>query len=271
MTTLPARPTITASPAPTVRIDQVEAPVLSVVVVAFGTGRALIETLASIARATADSGLDVEVIVVSNRHPDLGRRSAVEVDLFTEGIRSVEADHNFGFGGGCELGAMFARAELLAFVNPDVTVDTGVLESLIDAVRASDTPTLAAPVLVDPDGSVQEAGQRLLPSGNTVAITERPAAGAVVDVDYASAACWVISRLDWERVGGFDPAYHPAYFEDVDLALRFRRAGGRCVVVGDAAIVHFRGGGTPDVAPPATAQRDVLMSRWPEIAWRQPV
>lgn len=239
---------------------------MSIVVVAYGTGRLLIDSLASVA-ATTD-GVDVEVVVVSNPHPRLGQRSGTELRLFTAGVRLIEPDRNLGFGGGCEYGALVARGEVLAFVNPDVIAQPRWLEPLVGVVRDEDGPVIAAPVMLEADGRVQEAGQSIAADGTTRAITGRPAPGSVVEVDYASAACWVMRRDEHEALGGFDPAYHPAYFEDVDLAWRCRERGGRCVVVGSSTVVHDRGRGTPDRAAPADAQLAVFRRRWPEVAWR---
>jgi len=256
----------TASAAPVAAFQAADAPLVSIVIVAYGTGPILAQTLASVATNTSDD-LAVEVIVVSNPHPELGQHSLVELRLSTRGVRVLTPETNLGFGGGCELGALHARGEFLAFVNPDVDVPPRWLEPLTEAAASDESPIIAAPVLLNADGTVQEAGQLLSSTGVTSPLTAVPA--EVSEVDYASAACWVMTAETHARLGGFDPAFHPAYFEDVDLALRARSMGGRCVVVPTVQIVHHRGGGTPEAAEPANAQRDVLLARWPEIAWKQ--
>lgn len=263
----------TASPAAHASFEPpADVPEVSIVVVAYGTGPILLETLASIAAATrAEPDPSVEVIVVSNPHPIRGQRALVDLRLATRGVRVVIAPRNAGFGGGCELGALAAQGEVLAFVNPDVDVPTGWLRPLVTAARSGPgTPHIAAPVLVDADGRVQEVGQRLYRTGATAPNLQPAAGDEPVAVDYASAACWVMTRDSHERLGGFDAAYHPAYFEDVDLAMRARRAGGGCLVVPTVRVVHHRGEGTPDAAAPASAQRDRLLHRWPAVRWQQP-
>ena len=64
------------------------------------------------------------------------------------------------------------------------------------------------------------------------------------DVDYASAACWLVRRDDHVAIGGFDRHYHPAYFEDADYALRMEARGKRTRLVADVPLVHRRGQGT---------------------------
>lgn len=256
---------VTASPAPIASFTVVDEPEVSVVTVTYGTGRVVIDLLRSLAEANIEP--TTEVIVVDQPHPELGARTLTDLRLFTAGVTVVRPPDNLGFGGGCEAGIMTARAPTLALVNPDAEVPAGWLRPLVD-VLADSGVAIAAPVLIDPDGSVQEAGQRLDATWATSPIRRAPE--DVHEVDYASAACWVLHRSTHERLGGFDPIYHPAYFEDVDVALRARAAGMRTVVVPEVRVLHHGGAGVPGEAAPASEQRAILRARWPEVAWTQP-
>lgn len=260
-------PTTTQSPAPEARFEHVSEVDVSIIVVTYGTDRIIVDTLTSIGAAAG--ALSIEVIVVDNPHPEIGDRTATDLSLFTSGVRVVRPEINLGFGGGCEMGALHARGRFLAFVNPDVVVPAGWLEPLVDLL-GDPTVAIAAPVLANPDGSIQEAGQRLGRNGQTSPIRSVPPehADRPFPVDYASAACWVMSADVHEALGGFDPQYHPAYFEDVDVALRARSAGLRSMVHPGIRVAHVGGGGTPGVAEPASRQRDLLLETWPEIRWR---
>ena len=180
----------------------------------------------------------------------------------------VEADENLGFSGGNNLGAQHASGEFLCFLNPDVIVGPGWLEPLIAAL---DDPVvgIAAPVLVDPDGTLQEAGQLVYDDGCTAAV-----GGPEVmpgdwsnafsrDVDYASAACWVVRREEFLALGGFDERYRPAYFEDVDYAMRVEQAGRRTRLVVDVPVVHeHASGGSGEAVAIAERSRDTFRSTW---------
>jgi GT2 family glycosyltransferase len=50
-----------------------------------------------------------------------------------------------------------------------------------------------------------------------------PAAGTAVE--QPAAAALALRREAFARIGGFDAGFHPAWFEDVDLARRLRQAG----------------------------------------------
>jgi GT2 family glycosyltransferase len=259
----------TASPAPLVEVPPAGEPRVSFVLVTYGTGPIVTDAIGSIV-ATTD-GMPIEVIVVDNPHPRAVDRSFSELALSTRGVRVLRAATNLGFGGGCNAGAALARAPVLALINPDVTVSVGWIAPLLDVIEGDDTATIVAPVLLDEDGSVQECGQLLYADGTTRPRRQRPPGSAPFEVDHASAACWLLRTEAFRRLGGFDEDFHPAYFEDVDFILRARRDGGRCVVHPGVAVTHASGKGTPDTPPPAHPQRELLISKWPELATTAPI
>jgi GT2 family glycosyltransferase len=262
------RRTVTRSPAPLAAVPATGAPTVSFITVAYGTGPLLVESIASLVASLDDTSVEYEYLVVDNAHPTAGHRVRHELLLSTAGVTIVSPGTNLGFGGGCELGALHARGDVLAFVNPDLIFVRGWLEPLLAAL--ADHP-IVVPVLLDPDGTVQEAGQVLRSDGSTRALTEPPDVPGRGQAHYASAACWLMRRDAHERCGGFDPAFHPAYYEDVDLMLRASRLGLHWALVPASRIVHHRGAGTADRGVPDTRrQRATLLAHHPEIAWSHP-
>jgi len=61
------------------------------------------------------------------------------------------------------------------------------------------------------------------------------------DVDQPAAACLMVRRAVLESLGGFDEAFYPAWFEDVDLCKRMRDAGGRIAYEPHARFLHSGG------------------------------
>jgi GT2 family glycosyltransferase len=249
----------TAARRPTVSLHPAEQPDVSVVTVTYGTGPIVVDCLAALADTLADTAS--EVIVVD--HPvaaDRGLATSARLRLLTSGVRLIEGDANYGFGGGNDVGIAHALAPIIVLLNPDVVVQPGWLEPLVAALDAP-AVGIAAPVLLNPDGSVQEAGQTLDDQAITRPITSRPDE-PLSEVMFASAACWVLSREDYLRAGGFDAAYHPAYFEDVDLALRMSRLGLRTVVARDSTVVHHHGSSTRRRTHQALQQQAIFRHRW---------
>jgi O-antigen biosynthesis protein len=256
---------VTASPAPIVSVEATAAPQVSFVIVTFGTGAIIGDCLGALVCSMDLEGFTAEVIVVDNLHPVLGHRTADRLAVMSAGVRLLRPPSNLGFGGGCELGAAHARAEVLCFMNPDVLVPPRWISPLLD--RLDRRPrTVVAPTLSNADGTIQEAGVHLDARGFTAPSTQLDDSRRV---DYASAACWLVRREFHQEVGGFDARFHPAYYEDVDYALRTRRLGGDVVVDPDTRVVHLSGAST-DAAPTSTdRQRTEFVDAWRGWLWRQ--
>jgi len=258
---------------------RVDAPAVSAVVVVHGDAvvrsGTLLRTLAAMKRHHRRGVLPTEVIVVV--HPDLsGATASAWLRATTCGVHIVEPGRNLGFGGGCDAGIARARAEVIALVNPDLEVTEGWLEPLVAAL---DDPrvAIAAPPMLNPDGSIQEAGQMIFSDGGTEPIGgsrlwngDREAIWFDRDVDYASAACWVLRRATYDRLGGFDPAYSPAYFEDADLAMRAAQQGLVTRLVVARPVVHHHDDPTPAARALAQASRRVFERRWKRELTLQP-
>ncbi len=261
---------VTASPRPRVSLPHHAEPSVSFVTVTFGTGPVIVDSLRSLVDSLDEPGIPYEYVVVDNAHPDAGDVAVNGLLLATVGVRVVRSHANLGFGGGCDTGVRSSTGEVLAFVNPDVLFRPGWIEPLLEGI-ADPNVSIAAPVLLDADGTVQESGRRLWSDGSTSPILDAPAPGEVVTPDYASAACWLIRRAEYDRIGGFDPAFFPAYYEDVDMCLRAASRGGSTIVVGDAQVVHLGGASTADGRiPDTTPQRRLLLDRWPDLGRTHP-
>lgn len=260
---------ITASPAPLADVPLSSgSPEVSIVIVTFGTGPVVVDCLSAVAEALRNSRRTADVVVVDQPHPTRPGRTRRALLTATRGVRLVTPAHNLGFGGGCELGALVGRGDVLCFLNPDTEVPDGFLDPLVDAAEASDVPVIVSPVFVDPDGTIQEVFQRLDTDGRGHVVRDLDESTDVIEGDYASAATWVVRREHHERAGGFDPAYFPAYYDDVDLAMRMRAIGGRTVTHQGVRVVHHLHGGTPDRPTTFEPQRQIFLRTWPEVAER---
>jgi len=59
-------------------------------------------------------------------------------------------------------------------------------------------------------------------------------------VDYGGGEALLVRRELFVELGGFDPAYDPAYSEDVDLCLRLRSAGWTVLYEPSAVVFHHK-------------------------------
>src|ERR1035437_5400423 len=95
-----------------------------------------------------------EVVVIANGTPE----SALATLPSQESLVVVISSVNLGFGGGGCGGARFARGRYLVFLNDGTVVEPDWLRALIEVVE--DAPRIGAvgSQLLDPDGTLQEAG-----------------------------------------------------------------------------------------------------------------
>ena len=210
----------------TVRFPACDVPRASIVIVAWKQLDMLLTCLRSLAETlTGDVGF--EVIVVSN---DASQAIKDALRSRTEGVRLIESQVNLGFGGACNLGVSAARGEFVVLLNDDAVVAPGWLEFLLQTADANPRAGAVGSLILFPDGRIQEAGSVIWADGSTRPVGRHDPGDSlrwmfVRKVDYVSACSLMVRRRAWDDVGGFDPEYHPAYYEDVDLCLALRAKG----------------------------------------------
>jgi GT2 family glycosyltransferase/glycosyltransferase involved in cell wall biosynthesis len=229
------------------------------------------------ALAACGDATPFEVIVVDDGSTDETRSRLESLD----GLRYHRNTENLGFIGACNAGAQLARGEHLVFLNNDTAVQPGWLDALLATFRDHADVGLAGAKLVYPDGRLQEAGGIVFSdaSGWNYGRFEDPADprfNFVREVDYCSGAAIAVPRALFERFGGFDPLYAPAYYEDTDLAMKVRAAGLRVLYQPASVVVHFEGvtSGT-DTAGSGTKRFQVVnqqkfLARWREALAAHP-
>lgn len=236
---------------PDVTTTSRERPIVSVIIVTWRLGSSIRETLVSIADSVRPPAF--EIIVVSNGAGDASRAAIADssVDVV------VDLEVNTGYGYACNAGAAAASpdAEYLLFFNDDAIAAPDMIRNLVEsAERSLDGRRVGAvaAVLLNEDGTIQEAGSRVLGDAGTVqfgagaTIADAEAQGLLRrrEIDYGSGAALLIRRDAFTRLGGYDPRYTPAYFEDVDLAFRLRSDGCPTILEPTARAVHRAGAST---------------------------
>ncbi len=203
----------------------------------------LAECLAALRQHTTPSRIAI-VVVLNGATPEVR-----DVARAAHGTRVIESAVNRGFAGGCQLGARHCDAPVLAFLNDDVRVGPGWLEPLLETLRDRPRAGAVAPRVLATDGTVQEIGSVIWRDGTTRPFGRGLPASSMAwrwrrRVDYASACALLVRREAWDRVGGFDEGYHPAYYEDVDFCLALDAAGYEVWVDPRADVVHAESAST---------------------------
>ncbi len=221
---------------------------VSVIILNYNHADTTLECLDALERA--QSPLIREIIVVDNgSRPDqvaILRRLPARKDLTL-----VEVGVNRFFSEGNNIGVDFAHGDYIVFLNNDAFVEPGWVEALADSMRNDPAVAAVGPMFLYPDGRVQEVGSLALPTGDVVQVGKGSVWGpdhfdTPCTVDFCSAACLMMRRSDFLKVGGFGFEWEPAYYEDVDLCLKLWSQCGKVMVNPAARVVHIESKTTSD-------------------------
>ncbi|HEY1033931.1 MAG TPA: glycosyltransferase [Pseudoxanthomonas sp.] len=250
-----------------------ETPLASIVIPVHG---AFAHTLACLrAIAAHPPHAPFEVVVVDDASPD----DSLEKLRAIVGLHVHARPVNGGFIAACNDGAALARGKYLVFLNNDTVPQPGWLDALLATFETVAGTGLVGAKLVYPDGRLQEAGGVVFADGSGWNYGRRDDPdgcryGYLRDADYLSGAAIAIPRALFQRLGGFDTRYAPAYYEDTDLAFAVRAAGLRTLYQPAATVVHDEGttSGTDLATGPKAAQvlnQKVFADKWREALQRQ--
>jgi GT2 family glycosyltransferase len=208
-------------------------------------------------------GMDLEIIVVDNASTD-GTVQALQSSPATV----IANDTNVGYGRASNMGLRAAAGRYLLVLNPDTVLQGGSLASLIDFVTSHPRAGIVAPRLLNPDGSIQPAAfrfptllmaaidlfplPRLIPgrirswlysSSLNGRYGEERSSTTPFRIDHPLGACLLLRCEAYQQCGGFDERIF-MYSEEIDLAIRYARAGWECWQVPASRVVHFGGHST---------------------------
>ncbi len=211
--------------------------------------------LAAVQRQNADT-----VLVVDNGSQDASR---AVVQRGFPWARLIANGRNLGFGGGMNVGlrALMSDHDVVVLLNQDTQVDAGWLDALTAPL---DDPAIGAVgcKIHYPDGqTLQHAGGVIDPGRLTawhIGHGERDAGqhDTPRDCAYLTGAALALRTTLLRGIGLFDEGYAPAYYEDVDLCWRMRRAGALLRYEPRATLRHAESRSTRDVI-----RRAALMHR----------
>ncbi|OIQ71877.1 N-acetylglucosaminyl-diphospho-decaprenol L-rhamnosyltransferase [mine drainage metagenome] len=176
-----------------------------------------------------------QVVIVDNSTTQAAETAAL---ADRHGARLIANAKNLGFGVACNQGAAVADTEFLLFLNPDATLAPDTLIELVAAAERFPRASAMNPRIAEADGSASFKRHSHL-----MRRAERMARGwptSDTEVTVLSGAALFVRRVDFEAVGGFDPAIF-LYHEDDDLSRRLRAERGPIMFVRGALVTHIGG------------------------------
>lgn len=199
----------------------------------------------------------------------------VQICRYLRGARLIRFDENVNFVHACNAALAEARGEAVLYMNNDIRLGPRAVERAFRRLVSARDIGAVGGMVVRSHGLLQEAGCIIWRDGFTDGYLRDasplvPEAGFVRDVDFCSGVFLMVRRDPVRSLGGFDPAFSPAYFEETDLCVRMRQAGWRVVYDPAIRIEHLEYGsaeGAHDAAARMAVNQRIFAAR--HAAWLQ--
>ena len=226
---------------------------LTVVVVSYNCRALLRDCLQSLERQTISAS--VRVVVVDNNSSD-GTHEMM-IDEFPW-VTFIPNRDNVGFGRASNAGLRFAPSGDVLMLNPDTVLPPDGLARAVEALHARPDVGILGVRLVQPNGEVDHASRRQIPTPATslaymlrlgrlvrgrkaAAYTDLEAFDSEGVTGAVNGAFMLIREDVVRRIGGFDEDFW-MYGEDLDLCLRTTQAGWDVYYWPGVDVLHVKGG-----------------------------
>jgi len=223
-----------------IHFDKTRSPKVSIIIPVFNQWDYTYNCLNSIYENT--KGIEYEIIIAD----DVSTDETKDIKEYIKNITVVRNKENMRFLLNCNTAAKEAKGEYVLFLNNDTYVHQNWLQKLLSIFENFENVGATGAKLIYEDGRLQEAGGIIWDDASgwnygRLGDPQQPEFNYVKEVDYISGACLMIPRKLWKELGGFDPTFVPAYYEDTDICFQIRKAGYRVMLQPHSVVTHFEG------------------------------
>lgn len=182
---------------------------------------------------------DFEMIIVDNGSDEKTIQCLRSIETISN-LKVLKNDSNLGFAHANNIGARYASAPILIFLNSDTIVPIGAIGALCDKLEKKPDWGAVGPVtnsvgneqLLKCEG--KKAEEILIESENWIKNSKH----SHFQTTQLSFFCVALPKATWDCVGCLDKTFGLGYYEDVDYCIRMSSAGKTMHVVEDIFIYH---------------------------------
>jgi GT2 family glycosyltransferase len=139
-----------------------------------------------------------------------------------------------------------ARGKYILLLNNDMMVFENYLNELLKVIENHQDIGIVGAKNIGLDNLIQECGCNIKQDGEVEFIAQNQEIDFLddkeyIDCDYCSGCSILFKKETWDKAGGFDKNYAPAYFEDSDFAFNVKyNLGLKSVCVPKSKIYHYK-------------------------------
>ena len=183
-----------------------------------------------------------KLVLVNNRSEQAATKQFLAQARNNPRVEVVDFDEPFNFSRLHNQVVARIPNELLLFLNNDMEIiQPDWLEAMLEHIHRDRVAAVGCR-LVRPDGSLQHAGMSFQPTILSCVCNMEKDDGFYTrvqrDISGVTAACMLIRKSVFLKVGGFDEIHFPIGFGDADLCLKIVQAGYKIIYTPFARLVH---------------------------------
>lgn len=151
----------------------------------------------------------------------------------------VKNKNNLRFGRSCNCGVSVARGEIVILLNNDVNPHSDFLSSVLPHFTDEKVFAVGFGEINSVDGKIVSGGRGVSKFERGLVTHWRPKDQKTSSAIWLSGGSMAINKSIWNKLGGFDELFRPAYEEDRDLCWQALKAGYKIIFEPKAIVEHF--------------------------------
>ncbi|MCH2342999.1 MAG: glycosyltransferase [Pseudomonadales bacterium] len=249
----------------TLKFPTLDHPALTVVLVFYNQAQLSLLCLRSLLEF---ADVSFRLIIVDNNSSDETPKLLEHI----ENAHIIRNQENFGFVRAVNQAAEQVKTEYLLLLNNDAVIEEATLSTAINTLKSDSSIGAVGAKIKLLDGSLQEAGSIIWNDGACLGYGRgqdpmQPEFMFQRDVDYCSGAFLLFRCDEFHKLGAFDEAFAPAYYEESDFCIRLQKRGKRIIYNPRVNITHYEfasSGGMEGASKLQLKHQQILCDKHPE-------
>ena len=192
----------------------------------------------------SSKGHDYEILIIDDASTDRTREAVGK--YIGNNIALLVNARNLGFAKTVKKGLAAAKGDIIILLNMDTVVEHGWLKGLIEPLmRNGKIGITGSKMLFIDSDDIKHAGGYLNETGLSYHIgagnRDNGQYEEEREVQYVCGASLACRKDILKRLGGIDTGYSPMYYEEIDMAYKFRKAGYKVIYVPYSRLRHYEG------------------------------